>query len=129
MIDDGAGKNLKILDYGCGVGDTLIYAAKRGWSVSGVEVEGLIANFCTWRLSKRGIIAEQFYRVDEVSEYPILPSEYFDLVVCNATIEHLKDPATALQLIRNAKKKDGKEYIFIDRGKEIDHIANLEGVA
>lgn len=123
---DGGGRVL--LDYGCGVGDVLIHAAQRGWRVEGVEVDGITSDFCEWRLKNRGIKVK-IHRVDKNREYPFLGKEKYDLIVCMATIEHLKDPKRAINIISKAVKSNGKTYILIDRGRDVDHIADLKDIS
>lgn len=121
--ENGGGKML--LDYGCGVGDVLIYAAKRGWSVEGVEVDGITSELCEWRLKRRGIKA-RIYKVDEKKEYPFLSKNKYDLIVCMSTIEHLKEPKRALNIINKAIKKSGRTFLIIDDDTFYpDHIGDV----
>lgn len=121
LIDNKTGR---MLDYGCGVGDTLIYAAERGWEVEGVDVGGIITDFCEWRMKKRGF-KYKLYKASEKNEYPRLPRNHYDLIVSGVTMEHLEKPSIAMLHIYLSLKKGAKKYILIDKDQEIDHIAKF----
>ncbi len=94
----------KILDVGCGVGDTLILLKEFGWETFGIDIdEEAVA-----AAKKRGVdhVRVGFYQ--DISSYP---DHYFDAVRLYHVIEHLDDPIRCLRLIKKKLKKDGQLII------------------
>lgn len=90
----------RVLDIGCSNGVFLdLYQNSETWGVepseSGYEIKDL----------RHKITHEYFEDAD-------LPKNYFDLVIMNHTLEHLKRPSEVLTKIKTLLKKDG--IVFID---------------
>ncbi len=97
-------KNGKILDLGCGTGDTLVLLKKLGWDVYGMDIEkNAIATG-----KKRGLNNLERGTYRDLDKYP---DNYFDAIRLYHVIEHLDDPSLCLSLIRK-KLKDGGELIM-----------------
>ena len=93
-------KKYKILDYGCGVGDTALIFKEH--EVTLVEIdESCHWDFIKWRLEKRNI---KEYLCD--IKYG-LPENYFDIVITIDVLEHCLDPIDVLDKISNSMKKGG----------------------
>lgn len=95
-------KNVRILDIGCGFGETLGYHKSRGCDVYGVEAD------------------ENIQRVSEKFGYKIhiglfdpadFPPQYFDYVTLDQVIEHVADPEIVLSGIARVLKSSGKVVI------------------
>ena len=92
----------RVLDIGASTGTFLQLFKEKGWEVWGVEpsASGEIAK-------KKGIkILRQTF------EKAKLPQNYFDVVILNHTLEHLKDPVSVLKKVKEVLKKDG--IVFVD---------------
>lgn len=89
----------RVLDVGCGVGESLGYHAARGCLAVGVEVDpNILPLATTLGLDIRiGVFGRKMF-----------PTERFDCVTLDQVIEHSADP---LQLFRDAA------YVLADRGK------------
>ncbi|MDP8256670.1 MAG: class I SAM-dependent methyltransferase [Candidatus Alcyoniella australis] len=88
-----------LLEIGCAAGFFLDAALQRGWSTMGIEISEQAARYAREQLGldvRQGTI-EQFE----------LEPESFDAAVLNDTIEHLRDPARAIELIAAALKPGG----------------------
>jgi SAM-dependent methyltransferase len=96
-------KKGEILEIGCSTGILLENFKKTGWKCLGVEpsASALVAR-------KKGlkIIKSTFERAK-------LPSNYFDLVIINHTLEHFENPVKVLTETYLALKRGGKVYIGV----------------
>jgi SAM-dependent methyltransferase len=81
----------ELLDLGCWVGFMLAEARGRGWSVHGVEPSEFASAFARERLGLEVVTAA----IDEAE----LPAGAFNAVFMGDVIEHLVDPASALDRI------------------------------
>jgi 2-polyprenyl-3-methyl-5-hydroxy-6-metoxy-1,4-benzoquinol methylase len=91
----------KILEIGCGEGNFGVCLKKEiGAEVWGVEYNSAHAALAEKQLDKVfcGDIAQI---VDQ------LPSNYFDVVVCNDVLEHLTDPYTVLEKLKSNLSPNG----------------------
>ncbi len=91
-------KNVRVLDIGCGFGETLAYHSSRGCEVYGVEADRNIQK-----------IADKFGFNVHVGLFDekLYKSEFFDYVTMDQVIEHVADPIKTLIGIRRILKKDG----------------------
>lgn len=104
-------ENGKVLDIGCGDGDTLAQLQKLGWEVFGLDIDSRAVEIAT----KRGINT-QLGTFREISKYP---DNYFDAIRLYHVIEHLDDPGLCLSLIRKKLKKNGELLIGTPNVKSI----------
>jgi 2-polyprenyl-3-methyl-5-hydroxy-6-metoxy-1,4-benzoquinol methylase len=91
-------KNVRILDIGCGFGETLGYHKARGCDVYGVEADENIRR-----------VAEKFgYNVHVGLFDPnIYEQEFFDYVTMDQVIEHVTDPLATMRGIARILKPGG----------------------
>lgn len=88
----------KMLDVGCGNGDTVFYAKQIGWQAKGIELDPVAVNAA----KSRGLdIVEGTY--ENLSDY----SNEYDCVVCSHVLEHVYDPVKMLQLLSETLKSNG----------------------
>lgn len=84
-------------DYGCGVGDLLIYLAKRGVDCIAVEHRGLPVEFLEWRFRRYGV------------EVLVLPEGHFvesDYSLAISSLDHVASPIDfAKHLTRCTRRK------------------------
>ncbi len=93
----------KVLDIGCSNGVFLDIYKEHGWQTFGVEpsASGLVAE------KKGHKITKAYFEKSHFSE------NYFDLVIMNHTLEHVKDADLVLKKIYQILKKDGILYIDV----------------
>lgn len=96
-------KNGKILDIGCGDGDTLESLKKLGWETYGLDVDARAVEIA----NKKGhSVKRGTFRA--LSTYP---DSYFDAIRLYHVIEHIDNPLACLSLIRKKLKKEGELLI------------------
>jgi SAM-dependent methyltransferase len=97
-IERRTGGRGRLLDVGCATGVLVEAASARGWSAVGIDISAFAAGQC----HHRGLDVRHgdLLTAD-------LPSDHFDIVVLDDTIEHLLDPGQALAQIRRALKTGG----------------------
>lgn len=97
-------RNGKILDVGCGAGDTLVLLNKLGWDTYGVDIDlQAIRN-----AKNRGLSNVSMGTYKDLIKYP---DNYFDAIRLYHVIEHIDNPSLCLKLIRQKLKKDGELVI------------------
>lgn len=94
-------RNGKILDLGCGTGDTLVLLKEMGWDVYGMDIDEKA--ILTGR--KRGLKNLKLGTYRDLDKYP---DNYFDAIRLYHVIEHLDDPKLCLSLLWKKLKKGGE---------------------
>ena len=97
-------KKSKMLDIGCGKGEFLSAAKKRGWEVYGLEPSVNLGRFA---IEKSG--ADVKMSDLKESHYP---DNYFDIVTLNMVLEHIDGPKEFILEIRRILKDRG--HLFIE---------------
>lgn len=94
----GVPKNVRVLDVGCGFGQSLGYHTARGCDVYGVEADENISR-----------VAEKFgYKVHVgLFDDSIYEAEFFDYVTMDQVIEHVTDPLSTLRGVARILKPGG----------------------
>ncbi len=93
--------NNRILDVGCGKGDFLNEAKKRGWEVYGTEYSQKALEICRGNglNMKQGKLSPDFF-----------PSDYFDVITSIEVLEHINNPNEEIEQIRHFLRKGGLFY-------------------
>lgn len=94
-------KNGKILDIGCGAGDTLLLLKELGWDTYGIDMDSRAIE----NAKKRGLTNLELGTYKDLSRYP---DNYFDAIRLYHVIEHLDDPSLCLSLIKKKLKNNGE---------------------
>lgn len=94
-------KNGKILDLGCGTGDTLFLLKKLGWETYGIDMDDNALE--TGRES--GLKNLKLGTYKDLVKYP---DNYFDAIRLYHVIEHLDDPFLCISLIKKKLKRNGE---------------------
>lgn len=92
-------KKGKILDIGCGMGDFLDVAKKKGWNTHGVELSEYSSK-----------IAKEKFGLDIFQgkiEDKLFKQKGFDAIIMIEVIEHLDNPKETLKRCNKIMKKDG----------------------
>lgn len=94
-------RNGKILDLGCGTGDTLVLLKKLGWYVYGMDINSNAISIG----KKRGLNNLKLGAYRDLDKYP---DNFFDAIRLYHVIEHLDDPSFCLSLIKKKLKRGGE---------------------
>ncbi len=91
-------KNVKVLDVGCGFGESLGYHKSRGCEVWGVEADGNIAR-----------VADKFGFNVKVGLFDAknYKHDFFDYITMDQVVEHLTDPVGTLKGVADILKPGG----------------------
>jgi 2-polyprenyl-3-methyl-5-hydroxy-6-metoxy-1,4-benzoquinol methylase len=91
-------RSVRVLDIGCGFGETLGYYQARGCEVLGVEADQNIRR-----------VAEKFgYKVHVgLFDASLYPADSFDYVTMDQVIEHVQDPRAVLHGVARVLKRGG----------------------
>ena len=98
-------KKGRLLDIGCGPGSLLVVARTRGWEVQGVELSLWASNYAR----KTNNLNVYTGRLEDI----IFEHNYFDVVICNHTLEHLDNPKILLSRANRILKTNGLLFIGI----------------
>jgi 2-polyprenyl-3-methyl-5-hydroxy-6-metoxy-1,4-benzoquinol methylase len=97
-------KAAKLLDIGCGSGQTLKVLNEMGWDTYGFDIDkGAVAI-----AKKRGLKNIRCGSFEILKNYP---DNYFDAVRMNHVIEHLYQPESCIKLVYSKLKKGGEFLI------------------
>jgi SAM-dependent methyltransferase len=110
----GLPDDARILDVGCGDGFHLRLLrdfGNRRWTLQGIDIDKRAV-----AMAERAGLQVQLGSVDEVD----LPSEWYDLALMIATIEHVEKPVEALSNVRNLLRPGGRLVIVTDNTASLD---------
>ena len=102
-LDRLAGRGVRdgrLLEVGCGDGDLLAAAERRGYEVTGVEYSEHAAERARAGLARGRVLVGELSQVD-------LPAEAFDVCILADVIEHVRDPRSFLATVRARLKPGG----------------------
>jgi 2-polyprenyl-3-methyl-5-hydroxy-6-metoxy-1,4-benzoquinol methylase len=89
----------RVLDIGCGFGETLSYLEAKGCEAYGIDADRNVE-----------VIAQRYgLKIDVgVFDASLYEDGFFDYVIMNQVIEHVPDLNTTFEMISNVLNKDGK---------------------
>lgn len=93
----------RLLDIGCGFGDSLFFFREKGLECYGIEIDSRAASFCR----EQGLKVSQQTTLDFLD----FPDNYFDVIILAQVIEHIVNPDTLLKEIMRILRPGGKVYI------------------
>lgn len=99
-----------LLDIGCGTGDFLVEAKKRGWNVTGFEPSEKASGFA----SKKGI--------EIIPQLSALPNHSFDVITLWHVLEHVPNLDEQISELHRLLKADGKLIVAVPNYKSYDAI-------
>jgi len=112
---------MRILDVGCGSGDTALAAKRRfgpSCEVTGIEMYEPAGMAARNKLDRVIIGDIEHLTLD-------FPEKHFDCILCSDILEHLKDPWTVLNTLRRFLADDG---VFVASMPNIRHIVPLKQI-
>ena len=105
----------KILDVGCGNGRNLLYFAKKGFEVYGIDFSKEMIKQAKEMFNKNKIkLKSNQLIVADMRKIPF-EDENFDYIICVASLHHIpkKDHGTAIAEIKRVLKKNGECIISV----------------
>jgi 2-polyprenyl-3-methyl-5-hydroxy-6-metoxy-1,4-benzoquinol methylase len=87
----------RLLDVGCGNGETLLLARQLGWDVTGLEIDPKAAEYA----KKLGLNV-----IEGGHEKLKNMSDHFDCVICSHVLEHVHDPKYLIKNLLNIMKNE-----------------------
>jgi len=94
----------KILDVGCGTGETLQLLKRLGWDVYGIDIDRRAIKIAR----QKGLSRVEYGAYQHLSTYP---DHFFDAIRLYHVIEHLDNPQECLRIIAQKLKIDGEIII------------------
>lgn len=108
-----------ILDIGCGKGQLLVEAGKRGLICHGIDISESA-------LKEAKSKSKAHYICADIELGIFYPDEYFDYVTCLGVWEHFENQENVLKEMVRVLKKTGKMCIFVPNGNYILHKFGYE---
>jgi len=101
-------KQIKVLDYGCGVADYALSFGVYGYHITLSDIEGGVVEFAKWRFKKRNLKCD-FIPVNASNMYPAFGQQ--DIIVAGEVLEHIRAPLRTVQAFYNALPSGG--YLWV----------------
>ncbi len=111
VLNNVKGQNLKIVDLGCGAGNTMELLLKRSKEMVGVEASKTMVDICKKKFKKNKKVK---LVLSSVTNVPVLKADYFDVVILRMSLHHIKEKKKVLGEVKRVLKKNGK-FILIDQ--------------
>ncbi|HEY1380481.1 MAG TPA: class I SAM-dependent methyltransferase [Gemmataceae bacterium] len=102
----------RLLDFGCGGGALLAWAAGQGWSVTGIDASADAVAAVRGGLGVRAFAG--------TLPHPALAAESFDVVTMWHSLEHVHEPLTTLREVRR---------LLVPGGRLVVAVPNIAGAA
>ncbi len=103
-------KGKKILDLGCGLGDASIYLAKKGASVSSIDISPEMIKV-TRRLATQHQVNRQISATVMLAEKLSFPDNHFDYIYGNGVLHHVDIPK-AIKEIHRVLRPKGRAFFI-----------------
>ncbi len=106
----------RVLDVGCGTGETLCMLKTLGFDVYGMDIDQKVVSIA----KKRGVTYVRVGAYEDIAKYD---NGFFDVIRLYRVIEHLDDPLRCIELLYKKLKKRGR----IDNRypKSIKHYSSI----
>ena len=101
-------KQVKVLDYGCGVADYGLSFGVYGYHITLSDIEGGAVEFAKWRCKKRNLKYD-FIPVNENNMYPEFGQQ--DIIVAGEVLEHIREPLRTVRAFYNALPSGGHLWV------------------
>jgi SAM-dependent methyltransferase len=106
LLKDGADRNLRVLDYGCGTGGIVKLAREQGIAAYGVE-KFYGGSDIRDEVAANGLLGDVVRELADDGRIPFDDSE-FDVVVSNQVFEHVQDLDSVIAEVARVLKPGGR---------------------
>lgn len=100
----------RILDYGCGTGDFLLYAKEKGYDVYGVEPNKKAIAIAKKKLGNKNVTANSLSEI----------KQKFDIITLWHVLEHIPNLLQFIQELKNHLEKGGRIFIAVPNHHSLD---------
>jgi 2-polyprenyl-3-methyl-5-hydroxy-6-metoxy-1,4-benzoquinol methylase len=114
-------KGNNALDIGCGSGGVILAMKQQGFSVTGMELDPELAKLS--KVATAGLSDVKIMNAD-ILKCDLASLGKFDVITCNAVIEHVANPERLLQVIESLLNDQGVIHIEIPNKDCITSIAS-----
>jgi 2-polyprenyl-3-methyl-5-hydroxy-6-metoxy-1,4-benzoquinol methylase len=124
------GRNVRVLDAGCGTGNTTLSLAAQypTLSFTGVDLSGSSIERAKGGAAARDIENAEFYRWNLL--HPLSQEKAFDVVLCFGALHHMADMRTALANISAVLGDGGSMFLWVYGAYgRYRHVLNMELLA
>lgn len=121
------GRNVRVLDAGCGTGNTTLSLAAQFPAVSftGVDLSGSSIERARGGAAAQGLGNAEFYRWNLL--HPLSHEKPFDIILCFGALHHTADMRTALGNISAVLGDDGSMFLWVYGAYgRYRHVLNME---
>ena len=99
MGNHGVGR---VLSYGTGIGQDVIYYCYNNFDVAAADLPGKTFDFAKWRFKKYNI---NVHTIDIVDDYPL--KDKYDAITCFEVLQHVIQPDETIKYLREHLNKNG----------------------
>ena len=104
--------NLKILDVGCGTGETLTYTSKiinKSSKITAIDISQSMIDFAKNKLAKQTNFNQYAFIVDDAQTHTF-NKNYYDLLISRFGMMFFSNPLLAFKNLYHSLKKDGEMF-------------------
>lgn len=103
--------NPKLLDFGCGIGDFLLYAKRKGCDITGCDLSEDARSLASEKLGKTIVSPEEIFA---------LPDSTFDIITMWHVLEHVPDLKYHAQQLHRLLKPGGRLVVAVPNFHSFD---------
>lgn len=118
----------EILELGCHVGFNLIYYARKGFNITGVDLSQSLIDEARKRISKQPREVRERITIVKSFIEKLKVEKRYDTILLTETLEHVINPIPIMKKTREFLKRDGKLYIT-SPDKLVGNSSHVRGIS